>query len=86
MNAFQRNFVNEIKRCDELERKLNFFEDELSDLDGCADGEKKAIRLNHKINDRHLKLDDLEVHFTQSCLLFILWMAVFLICRPNLQN
>eukprot|EP01095_Lingulamoeba_sp_RSL-Kostka_P005115 TRINITY_DN1646_c1_g1_i1.p1 TRINITY_DN1646_c1_g1~~TRINITY_DN1646_c1_g1_i1.p1 ORF type:complete len:844 (+),score=333.58 TRINITY_DN1646_c1_g1_i1:2169-4700(+) len=26
VNAFQRNFVNEVKRCDEMERKLNFFE------------------------------------------------------------
>jgi len=29
VNAFQRNFVNEVKRCDEMERKLRFFEEQV---------------------------------------------------------
>ena len=29
VNAFSRNFVNDVKRCDELERKLRYFEDQL---------------------------------------------------------
>jgi len=29
VNAFQRNFVNEVKRADEMERKLRFFEEQL---------------------------------------------------------
>jgi len=29
VSPFQRNFVNEVKRCDEMERKLNFFGDQI---------------------------------------------------------
>ena len=29
MNAFQRKFVNEVRRCDEMERKLRFLEREI---------------------------------------------------------
>ena len=29
VNAFQRNFVNEVKRADEMERKLRYFEEQL---------------------------------------------------------
>ena len=28
-NAFQRKYVNEVKRCDEMARKLRFFEKEI---------------------------------------------------------
>jgi len=30
VSPFQRNFVNEVKRCDEMERKLNFFGDQIT--------------------------------------------------------
>jgi hypothetical protein len=30
VNAFQRNFVNEVKRCDEMERKVRFFEEQVT--------------------------------------------------------
>eukprot|EP01117_Protostelium_nocturnum_P012232 TRINITY_DN449_c0_g1_i1.p1 TRINITY_DN449_c0_g1~~TRINITY_DN449_c0_g1_i1.p1 ORF type:complete len:838 (-),score=277.96 TRINITY_DN449_c0_g1_i1:63-2540(-) len=30
VSPFQRNFVNEVKRCDEMERKLNFFEEQVN--------------------------------------------------------
>jgi len=33
VNAFQRNFVNEVKRADEMERKLRFFEEQLKKAD-----------------------------------------------------
>lgn len=29
MNAFQRKFVNEVRRCDEMERKLRYVEGEM---------------------------------------------------------
>ena len=29
MNAFQRKFVNEVRRCEEMERKLRFLESEI---------------------------------------------------------
>jgi len=36
VNAFQRNFVNEVKRCDEMERKIRFFEDQVAKEKGLA--------------------------------------------------
>ncbi|VDK56319.1 unnamed protein product [Cylicostephanus goldi] len=30
MNAYQRKFVNEIRRCEEMERKLNYIQDEVT--------------------------------------------------------
>ena len=29
VNAFQRKFINEVRRCDEMERKLRFLNNEL---------------------------------------------------------
>ncbi len=33
VNAFQRKFINEVRRCDEMERKLRFLNNELVKVD-----------------------------------------------------
>ncbi len=33
VNAFQRKFINEVRRCDEMERKLRFLNNELVKAD-----------------------------------------------------
>lgn len=53
VSAFQRNFVNDVKNCDEMERKVRFFEDQIMK-------EKREIELsNHKGREEMalLKLD-----------------------------
>lgn len=52
MNAFQRKFVNEVKRCDEMQRILNHISDEIEkegidvkDEDEDVDQDKDGIRL-----------------------------------------
>lgn len=46
MSAFQRNFVNEVKRCDEMERKLRFFTEQV---------EKEKVEM---LIERSLPTDD----------------------------
>lgn len=40
MSAFHRNFVNEVKKCEEMDRKLRFFEEQV-------EKEKKEILEEH---------------------------------------
>jgi len=44
VNAFQKNFVNEVKRCEEMERRLRFFEEQVAKEkeDVIAEGAKAA--------------------------------------------
>jgi len=44
VNAFQKNFVNEVKRCEEMERRLRFFEEQVAKEkeDVVAEGPKAA--------------------------------------------
>ncbi|KAM9979818.1 hypothetical protein ACTFIZ_006051 [Dictyostelium cf. discoideum] len=48
VNLFQRNFVNEVKRCDDMEKKLKFFEDQV----------KKEPKLQKLLPDNMLSVAD----------------------------
>ena len=59
VSAFHRNFVNEVKRCDEMERKLRFFEEQVikeKGLNVTTMNLEAAGQESHNIN-----IDDLEV-------------------------
>ncbi|EGD74630.1 Atp6v0a1 protein [Salpingoeca rosetta] len=45
LNAFQRKFVNEVRRCDEMERKLRFFESEIEKLKLEINGAEEAASM-----------------------------------------
>lgn len=73
MSAFQRNFVNEVKRCDEMERKLRFFGDQIEKEKTEIESEKQKgrdeialLRLDdflntHQPEARQVRMDELEV-------------------------
>lgn len=64
MNAFQRNFVNEVKRADEMERKLRFFEKQIVQINDEARAEGLpliAIDDEHEEIGHRVHVDDLEV-------------------------
>jgi len=63
VNAFQRNFVNEVKRCDEMERKLRFFEEQVSKEKGLARVLSSiSVGLNSSTS-RALSMDEMETRF-----------------------
>jgi len=45
INAFQRNFINEVKRADEMERKLKFFQSQIEEYNKAAGNTGKQIKL-----------------------------------------
>lgn len=71
VNAFQRNFVNEVKRCDEMDRKLSFFAEqvdkELNDIIREKNGSEADIQkfyfTHGPSSDKHLRMDELETQF-----------------------
>ena len=70
MNAFQRNFVNEVKRADEMERKLRFFETQITQInvEAASQGVPK-IKIEEEKDDvvqRHT-MDDLAVRHHSIC-------------------
>jgi V-type H+-transporting ATPase subunit a len=63
VSAFHRNFVNEVKRCDEMERKLRFFEEQVikeKGLNVTTMNLEAAGQESHNIN-----IDDLEGRFEE---------------------
>lgn len=72
VSAFQRNFVNDVKRCDELERKVRFFEDmverERKEAEELAGDDAEFVGLDDDNDDRAqpsgpFKIDALETAF-----------------------
>lgn len=57
-NAFQRKFVNEVRRCDEMERKLRFMEKEIK-----QDGLPMVEPLNSPEAPQPREMIDLEATF-----------------------
>jgi V-type H+-transporting ATPase subunit a len=49
VSGFQRNFVNEVKKCDDMERRLRFFEEQIQ-------REKRIILEEHNQNPEDLHM------------------------------
>uniref|UniRef100_H2ZFW2 V-type proton ATPase subunit a n=1 Tax=Ciona savignyi TaxID=51511 RepID=H2ZFW2_CIOSA len=62
VNAFQRKFVNEVRRCDDMERKLRFLEKEVKKDNLAIDdtGENPPAPLPREMIDMENKFDKLE--------------------------
>jgi len=68
VNAFQRNFVNEVKRADEMERKLRFFEQLITKANTDKDLSQQPIPvapIPTDGRDRELSMDELETRFEE---------------------
>jgi len=63
VNAFQRHFVREVKRADELERKVRYFDDQVSKAN-LTNTASLSIGLD-SAKQKQSHIDDLEVHFEQ---------------------
>eukprot|EP01113_Clastostelium_recurvatum_P000805 TRINITY_DN1035_c0_g1_i7.p1 TRINITY_DN1035_c0_g1~~TRINITY_DN1035_c0_g1_i7.p1 ORF type:complete len:835 (-),score=318.82 TRINITY_DN1035_c0_g1_i7:212-2716(-) len=73
VNAFQRNFVNEVKRCDEMERKLRFFEAQVAQEPGVkrllssvsVDGAASSSSTTQSLDELEGRFDELEKELAQ---------------------
>jgi V-type H+-transporting ATPase subunit a len=65
INAFQRNFINEVKRADEMQRKLRFFGDQIEDHNASVGASGKVIKLTESKDEIIAKshTDELEARF-----------------------
>ena len=66
VNAFQRTFVKEVRRCEEMERKLRFFSKQIIktgiDLDPLNADEEAAVRAptGNEMDELEIRFDELE--------------------------
>jgi V-type H+-transporting ATPase subunit a len=60
VNAFHRNFVNEVKRCDEMERKLRFLEDQVTKEKGLLKVFNSISIEAASINSANINVNELE--------------------------
>jgi V-type H+-transporting ATPase subunit a len=65
VNAFQRNFVIEVKRCDEMERKLRFFEEQVTKEKGLARALTSISVESAGPSSAALSMDELETRFDE---------------------
>jgi len=65
VNAFQRNFVIEVKRCDEMERKLRFFEEQVTKERGLAKALTSISVESASSSSSGLSMDELETRFDE---------------------
>jgi V-type H+-transporting ATPase subunit a len=66
VNAFHRNFVNEVKRCDEMERKLRFFEEQVIKEKGLNRILNSVSLENAASNSASININELEVSGMQD--------------------
>jgi V-type H+-transporting ATPase subunit a len=65
VNAFQRNFVIEVKRCDEMERKLRFFEEQVTKERGLGKALSSISVESASSSSSGLSMDELETRFDE---------------------
>jgi V-type H+-transporting ATPase subunit a len=81
VNVFQRKFVSEVRRCDEMERKLKFIEGEIKKAGLKMDEERdwdEHILEFREIGELEANLDTLEHELLEVYTFWTDWMATIL--------
>ena len=71
VTSFQRNFVSEMKRCDEMERHLRFFEEQVA-LAGLTLSKRSWVERPGALNELQSQLEEYhnDLHQLNGCLLY----------------
>eukprot|EP01125_Pyxidicula_operculata_P007322 TRINITY_DN2492_c0_g1_i3.p1 TRINITY_DN2492_c0_g1~~TRINITY_DN2492_c0_g1_i3.p1 ORF type:complete len:866 (-),score=210.00 TRINITY_DN2492_c0_g1_i3:33-2630(-) len=68
VNSFQRNFVSQVKRADEMQRKLRYLENQIVKVneEALVDGLKEQIKIEEsKDDEQKVHMDELEAKFDE---------------------